>query len=242
MKFPSLFAAALLPSTVLGNKESGYTYERLDKENAVLLVVDIQEGLINAVRDFDPVLYHEQAVAHAAIADVFGLPVIASTSADTGPNGPLMREVKEMHPNAPLIQRQGEINAWDSEEFRNAVRATNKTQVILAGIMTDVCATFLALSLRDEGFSVWANVEASGTSSTLIRDVANDRMAKAGVNLVGVGALVGELMRDWRHTPGFREMFPWMDKHMPLAGHLMRAHGAAIKNGTLTPGQEELLG
>lgn len=152
-----------------------------------------------------------------------------------------MREIKEMHPNAPVIQRQGEINAWDSEEFRNAVQATNKTQVIVAGIQTDVCTTFLALSLREAGFAVWANVEASGTNSALVREVSNDRMAKAGVHTLSLFAIVGELMRDWRNTPGSKEILPWADKYTPLQAHVIRSHGYAVVNGTLAPGQEELL-
>ncbi len=43
-----------------------------------------------------------------------------------------------MHPDAPFIKRQGEVNAWDNADFRAAVRATGKKQVILAGIVTDV--------------------------------------------------------------------------------------------------------
>ncbi|KAF5007766.1 hypothetical protein FDECE_5938 [Fusarium decemcellulare] len=225
MKFLSIFAAALLPAVAISTETSGFTYERLDKEKAVLLVVDIQEGLYQMVRDYEPTLYREQAIAHASMADLFDLPVIMTTSADTGPNGPILKEIKQMHPNATLIQRQGEVNAWDSEEFRNAVKATKKTQVIVAGIVTDVCTTFLALSLREAGYSVWANIEASGTSSAYVRDVSNDRMAKAGVHTVSMFAILGELMRDWRATPGAKEIFPWADKHMPVVGHLARAHG-----------------
>ncbi|KAM5354556.1 hypothetical protein ACJ41O_001203 [Fusarium nematophilum] len=241
MKLLSFLATGLLPAFVLASQVSEYTYERLDKDKAVLLVVDIQEGLLQVARDFDPILFHHQAIAHAAIAEVFDLPVIVTTSADSGPNGPLMREIKEMHPNAPFIQRQGEVNSWDNEEFRDAVRATNKTQVILAGIVTDVCTTFLALSLREAGFSVWANIEASGTTSPLVRDISNDRMASAGVHTVSAFAIIGELMRDWRNTPGAKEIFPWADKHMPIIAHVARAHGYAVKNGTLLPGQEEIL-
>lgn len=52
-----------------------------------------------------------------------------------------------MYPDAPLIQRQGEVNAWDNAEFREAIRATNKSQVIMAGIVTDVCESTPLLSL-----------------------------------------------------------------------------------------------
>jgi len=62
-----------------------------------------------------------------------------------GPNGPLPKEILEMYPNSTLIKRQGEVDAWDNADFRAAVEATGKKQVIVAGITTDVCE-FLAKS------------------------------------------------------------------------------------------------
>ena len=43
-----------------------------------------------------------------------------------------------MFPDAPLIKRQGEVDAWDNADFREAVKATGKKQMIIAGIVTDV--------------------------------------------------------------------------------------------------------
>ena len=47
-------------------------------------------------------------------------------------------EVLALHPNATLIKRQGEVDAWDNADFRAAVKATGKSQVIMAGITTEV--------------------------------------------------------------------------------------------------------
>lgn len=47
-------------------------------------MVDIQEGLYQLTRDWDPTLYHHQSMAHAAIGQAFDLPVILTTSADQG--------------------------------------------------------------------------------------------------------------------------------------------------------------
>ncbi len=55
-----------------------------------------------------------------------------------GPNGPITKEILDMHPNAPIIRRNGEVNAWDNPDFRKAVEATGKKQVIIGGIVTDV--------------------------------------------------------------------------------------------------------
>lgn len=100
-----------------------------------------------------------------------------------------------------------------------------------------MCTAFLALSLRAEGYSVFANIEASGTYSELVRDTANSRMEKAGVQLVSMFAIVCDLMRDWRATPGAKEVLPFLDKYLPVYGMLARHHAAAVENGTIQPGE-----
>lgn len=49
-----------------------------------------------------------------------------------------MKEITDMYPDAPFIRRLGEVDAWDNPDFQAAVRATGKSQVIMAGITTDV--------------------------------------------------------------------------------------------------------
>ncbi|THU90794.1 Isochorismatase hydrolase [Dendrothele bispora CBS 962.96] len=211
--------------------------ERLDKSKAVLLVVDHQVGLFQVVRDYQPDEYKNNILAHAGLGKVFGLPTILTTSAQDGPNGPLPHEILEMHPDAPLIKRNGEVNAWDNAEFREAVKATGRKQVILAGIVTDVCTAFLALSLIEEGYTVFANAEASGAASRRIADDANARMRDAGVHVVSMFAIGCDLMRDWRNTPGALEMFPFYDKYFSAYGMVARGHEAAVKSGQLQPGE-----
>ncbi|KAK3722547.1 hypothetical protein LTR37_002539 [Vermiconidia calcicola] len=234
----TLFAAALLIVTCLSD---AVPFERLNKNDSVLLILDLQVGLYGLARDFDMTLYNNNMIAHSALGKLFDIPTILSTSAQQGPNGPLPKAILDMYPDAPLIMRQGEVDAWDNAEFKAAVKATGKRQVILAGITTDVCTTFLALSLRAEGYSVWANVEASGTTTELIRDVSNDRMARAGVQLVSLFSIVCDLMRDWRNTPGAPTVIPWLAKYFPAYGLIAQAHGGAIVNGTVVPGEAVLL-
>ena len=74
-----------------------------------------------------------------------------------------------------------------------------------------VCTTFLALSLREAGYEVWANTDASGTFDARTREEANSRMRDAGVTLSGTFAIVCDLMRDWRSTPGAAKVLPFFD-------------------------------
>ncbi|KAI1631107.1 Isochorismatase-like protein [Biscogniauxia mediterranea] len=140
MKFSSL------TTFMLTNLATAFTYERLEKDNALLLIVDMQDGLFSLARDYDAIQYRNAIYAHAELGKVFDLPVVMTTSAETGPNGPLPNEFLEMYPNATLVKRNGEVNAWDNPDFRSAVVASNKTQIIMAGIVTDVCKFIWTLS------------------------------------------------------------------------------------------------
>lgn len=91
------------------------------------------------VRDYDPTVFRNNMIAHAGIAKIFNIPIVLTTSAEHGPNGQLPKEITNMFPDAPFIRRNGEVDAWDNADFRAAVQATGKSQVILAGITTDVC-------------------------------------------------------------------------------------------------------
>ncbi|THH32745.1 hypothetical protein EUX98_g1449 [Antrodiella citrinella] len=213
-----------------------FKYERIDKNNVVLLVIDHQEGLFQLARDSTPTDFKTNIVAHAELAKVFNLPTILTSSSETGPNGSLTAEVLALHPNAPFIKRNGEVNAWDNPDFQAAVKATGKSQVIIGGITTDVCTTFLALSLRDAGYSVFANSDASGTFDVKTASDANDRMRAAGVQVLSLFAIASELMRDWRNTPGAPQLMPYFDKYVPEYGMLARAHDAAMKKGAVPSG------
>ena len=102
--------------------------------------------------------------------------------------------------------------------------------------------TFLALSLRAEGYSVWANIEASGTTTNLVRDTANMRMQSHGVNLVSLFSVYADLQRDYRRTPPSPYVaYPWSDHYIPAGGFLTRAFAAAVLNGTLGPGEAQLI-
>ncbi|TRX98962.1 hypothetical protein FHL15_000304 [Xylaria flabelliformis] len=204
---------------------SSFKYERLDKSNAALVILDMQEGLFHIARDYDSTQYRNAIYAHAELGKIFGLPVVMSTSAET---------------DVSVVKRQGEVNAWDNEEFRNAVKATGKSQIIIAGIVTEVCTAFCALSLREAGYSVFANHEASGTTTVDIREHGNNRMRDAGVQILSYFAIVCELMRDWRNTPGATEIFPLIDRYFPAYGMVARGHRAAVQSGQIQPGEDIL--
>jgi len=194
-------------------------YIRLDKDNAAVLLVDHQTGLLSLVRDIDPDKFKNNVLALADMAEYFKLPTILTTSFENGPNGPLVPELKEQFPDAPYIARPGNINAWDNEDFVKAVKATGKKQLIIAGVVTEVCVAFPALSAIEEGFEVFVITDASGTFNELTRDSALNRMSQAGVQLMTWFGAACELHRDWRNDiEGLGALF---SNHIPDYRNLM---------------------
>ncbi|AUN93739.1 isochorismate family cysteine hydrolase YcaC [Pseudazoarcus pumilus] len=197
-------------------------YVKLDKNNAAVLLVDHQAGLLSLVRDIDPDRFNNNVLALADATRYFKLPTILTTSFEDGPNGPLMPELTEMFPDAPYIARPGQINAWDNEDFVKAVKATGKKQLIIAGVVTEVCVAFPALAAIEEGFEVFVVTDASGTFNELTRNSAWDRMSAAGVQLMTWFGLACELHRDWRNdVEGLGTLFA---NHIPDYKNLMTSY------------------
>jgi nicotinamidase-related amidase len=202
-----------------------YQYNRLDKEDCAVLLVDHQTGLTNIVHDFSPDEFKNNVLALADAAKYFELPTILTTSFEEGPNGPLVPELKEMFPDAPYIARPGQINAWDNEDFVEAIKATGKKQLLIAGVVTEVCVAFPTLSALEDGYEVFVVTDASGTFNLTTREAAWSRMEAAGAQLMTWFGAACELHRDWRNdVEGLGALF---SNHLPNYRCLINSYTGA---------------
>lgn len=104
------------------------------------------------------------------------------------------------------------------------MKATGRKQLIIAGVVTEVCVAFPALSAIEEGFEVFVVTDASGTFNEVTRYAAWNRMAQAGVQLLNCFSVAGELHRDWRNDiEGLGALFA---NHLPNYRNLMTSYAA----------------
>ena len=199
-------------------------YNRLNKDDAVVLLVDHQTGLISLVQDFSPNEFKNNVLALADCAKFFNLPTILTTSFEQGPNGPLVPELKEMFPEAPYIARPGQINAWDNEDFVKAIKATGRKQLIIAGVVTVVCVAFPTLAALAEGFDVFVVTDASGTFNETVQQASWARMTQAGAQLMNWFAVACELHRDWRND--IEGLGNLLSQRIPNYRNLMNSYSA----------------
>ena len=200
------------------------SHGRLSVNDAAVLLIDHQAGLLSLVQDYSPDEFRNNVLALADIAKHFRLPTILTTSFENGPNGVLMPELKAAFPNAPFIPRPGQINAWDNEDFVAAIKKTGRRQLIMAGVVTDDCVTFPALCALEEGYEVFVVVDASGTFNKSVRDAALMRMSQAGAVMINWFAVACELARDWRND--MEGLAGLLGGHLPAYQNLITSYNA----------------
>lgn len=196
----------------------------INPDDAVLLLIDHQSGLFNLVKDMSVQELRQNVIALAKVATMQKIPIITTASVPEGPNGPLIPEIKQIAPNSKFIPRQGQINAWEIEDFVKSVKATNRKTLIIAGTLTSVCLAFPAISAKVDGFNVYAVVDASGNWSKMATDLTIARLAQAGVIPIDTFAMIGELQKTWNRPDALDYANIFANHVIPNYKLLMESH------------------
>jgi nicotinamidase-related amidase len=126
----------------------------LQPSECVLLMVDLQAGLGFGIESSPRQTLLNNAVALAKTSVAFQVPVIATTSASKVYSGPLFPQIAAALPGATSIERRN-MNAWEDDSTRSAVVATGRKRLLVAGLLTEACVSFPALSALRDGFEVF---------------------------------------------------------------------------------------
>src|SRR5437762_8546304 len=186
-----------------------HPYEPLTSENAALVLVDHQVGLMTGVRDYSTGELKHNVVALAKAAKALKLPIIVTTTARDSMWGPTFPELVEALPGVEIIDRSS-VNAFDDERVAGAIAATGRKKLIFAGISLEVCAALPAIAAIGKGLGAYVAVDASGTFSETKRQVGLMRMLQAGVILSDYATLMVEILKD-NARPEAGEVYEAMD-------------------------------
>ncbi|MGU3545653.1 isochorismatase family protein [Methylobacterium sp. A52T] len=170
-------------------------YEPLTAENAALVLVDHQVGLMTGVRDYATGELKHNVIALAKAATALGLPIVVTTTARDSLWGPTFPELVAALPGHEIIDRSS-VNAYDDARVARAIEATGREKLIFAGISLEVCAAFPAMTAVARGLDAYVAVDASGTFSETKRQAGLLRMAQAGVVLSDYATLMVEILKD----------------------------------------------
>jgi nicotinamidase-related amidase len=199
-------------------------YEPLTSQNAALVLVDHQIGLMTGVRDYSTGELKHNVVALAKTAKVLKLPIVVTTTARDSMWGPTFPELVEALPGIEIIDRSS-VNAFDDVRVSSAIEATGRKKLIFAGISLEVCAAFPAITAVGKGLDAYVAVDASGTFSETKRQVGLLRMLQAGVIISDYTTLMVEILKD-NALPEAVEVYAAMDMGWAnLVGQIAQAYG-----------------
>jgi nicotinamidase-related amidase len=170
-------------------------YEPLTAQNAAVVLVDHQVGLMTGVRDISTGELKHNVVGLAKAAKLHKLPIIVTTTARDSMWGPTFPELVEALPGIDIIDR-ATVNAFDNERVARAIEATGRKKLIFAGISLEICAAFPAMTAVGKGLDAYVAVDACGTFSQTKRDVGLLRMLQAGVITSDYASLMVEILKD----------------------------------------------
>jgi nicotinamidase-related amidase len=175
-------------------------------ENAVMLLIDHQRGTIKLAKNipYEEIVRNTRALARTAVET--GMPLVLTSSQEDHFQGMLLDDLQGIAPDAYArrIRRPGVVDAWQYGPFREAVQATGRKKIIMAGLTNDVCIVFPAISALEEGFEVQVVADAGGSPTTLADETALRRMENAGVTLTSTNQVMAELATDWAGVTGAR--------------------------------------
>src|SRR6478735_6244844 len=168
-------------------------------EDSALLLIDHQIGTMQLIKNIDVDRARRMSLALAKTASILGIPTVLTSSQEDRLQGPLLPELKDILPDAfeKRVKREGIVNAWTDANFKAAVEATGRKNLIMAGVTTDVCLVFPAIDAVAEGYKVQAVMDASGSPFELSEDMSRRRMQDAGVVLTATNTMIAELAQNW---------------------------------------------
>jgi nicotinamidase-related amidase len=185
--------------------------------DTALLLIDHQTGTMQLIKNIPLDVSKRNTLALAKTAKTLNIPVVLTSSQEQNMQGPLLPELEQILPDAfaVRVKRAGIVNAWNDPNFVAAVKKTGRKNLIMAGVTTDVCLVFPAISAVREGFNVQAVIDASGSPFDISEEMSRRRMENEGVVLTATNTLMAELAQDWSRPEGgqllgilFNEVLP----------------------------------
>jgi nicotinamidase-related amidase len=172
--------------------------------NCAVVFIDHQLGTMQLVRNLPLDLVKRNTLALAKTAKILRIPAVLTSSQEDQLQGPMLAEFEELLPEAyaARVRRRGVVNAWDDPDFKSAVERLGRRNLIMAGITTDVCLFYPAITAMEMGFQVQAVMDASGSPFELSETMAQQRMRDAGVVLTATNTMIAELAQDWSRPGG----------------------------------------
>jgi nicotinamidase-related amidase len=192
--------------------------ELLTPQNSQLIIIDQQPQMAFGVQSIDRQTLKNNVVALAKAAKAFTVPTTITTVETESFSGHTYPELLAVFPDHKILERTS-MNSWDDQNVRDALAATGRKKVVVAGLWTEVCNAMFALSaMKEGGYEIYMVADASGGTSAEAHKYAMDRMVQAGVVPVTWQQVLLEWQRDWARKDTYDATIGIVQEHSGAYG------------------------
>lgn len=164
--------------------------------DSAIAFIDFQPQMLFGVANADRAALINNVTLLAKVAKEFEVPTVLSSVETESFSGYVWPQLLDIFPGKPVIERSS-MNAWDSMEFRKAIEATGRKNILICGLWTEVCVTWPTIEMLGAGYNIYVVEDCCGATSVAAHDASLSRMVQAGaVRLTTIAALL-EWQRDW---------------------------------------------
>ena len=173
--------------------------------DSAIAFIDFQPQMLFGVANADRATLINNVTLLAKVAKEFNVPTLLSSVETESFSGYVWPQLLDIFPGQPVIERSS-MNSWDSMDFRKAIEATGRKNIIMTGLWTEVCITWPTIEMLGAGYNVYVVEDCCGATSPAAQEAALSRMVQAGaVPLTTIGALL-EWQRDWKNKEHYNAL------------------------------------
>jgi len=168
----------------------------LNEKEALLMIIDIQEKLINAVYNKPEILKNAEIIAKTA--KILDIPYIVTEQYPKG-LGSTSTIIKTQLDKDENYYEKITFNALENPEIYNFIKTSGKKQIILAGIETHICVRQTANALLNEGFDISVLSDCCGSRLENEHFAGIDIIKQEGCRIKTTETSIFELLKSAKH-------------------------------------------
>jgi nicotinamidase-related amidase len=173
--------------------------------DSVVVFIDQQPQMTFGVASIDRATLINNTTLLAKVAKEFNVPTVLTSVETESFSGYVWPQLLDVFPGQAVIERTS-MNSWDSTEFRKAIEATGRKNILMTGLWTEVCITWPTIEMLGAGYNIYVVEDCCGATSATAQEAALSRMVQAGaVRLTTIAALL-EWQRDWKNREHYNNL------------------------------------
>lgn len=174
---------------------------RLSRDNAALVIVDVQEKLVTEMKFLEQMERNIKVLITTAMR--LGMPILVTEQYPKGLGRTIAGIAEALSDVEPVAKVT--FSCWGEEVVRSCIEGSGRKQVILAGIETHVCVLETALDLIAAGYTVHLPTDALCSRRKQNWQAGLQMAHTAGAVLTSTETVFFQLL-ERSDTPEFKEL------------------------------------